>query len=199
MSDDVKINVSGELDSLLTLDRQLTFAAAQALTRTAKEAQKSAIATIQHTFTTRSQWYMPGNRFGVRITSARKDNLVASVHTDADWLALHEEGGVKERAGGGDLAVPIVGGARSNPRAKIRADLKPRALGNRAFVINTANGPVLFYRKGARQKLTALYNLEPRARIRKASVIFEPTEKVVELFFGDIFERALQQALETAK
>lgn len=196
----VEVRVEGKVDEVLSLDKQLRFAAARALTETSKQAQDSSIRAIQATFTTRGKWYQPSNRFGVRVTPARKDNLEAAVRTAADWLALHETGGTK-RAAGKDLAIAIVGTGTARPRftSKLRRELKPRALGGKAFVIRTKSGPVLFFRRGKRQRLTPLYNLEQSARVRKQSVIIDPTVKVFERRFGSIFEKSLQDALRTAR
>lgn len=187
------IRVTGDIDKLLDLDRQIRFAAATALTAAAKEAQSASIKAVENTFTTRSQWYRPGNKFGVRVTPASKDSLTASVHTDAHWLELHETGGVKTPRGR-HIAVPTRN-VRRSPRQVIPRSQRPHNL-RRAFVVQTASGPALFERRSRR--VVALYHLEPRARITRRSTVVEPTEKVVERRMQPIFDRALERALETA-
>jgi hypothetical protein len=193
------VETSGDIRGVLTLDRQLVFAAARALTKTAKQSQSASVEAIRRTFTTRGSWYQPSSRFGVRITPATVGRLESSVRTAADWLIPHETGEDKVAQGGGLLAVPIVGRGRPRPafRSKVRADLKPRALGGRGVVIETRRGPVLFARQGKR--LVAFYGLERRARIRKQSTVIEPTIQTVAKNFGDNLGAAIAEALRTAK
>jgi hypothetical protein len=193
------IETSGDLRGVLTLDSQLLYAAAVALTKTAKQSQSEVIKAIRSTFTTRGNWYLPGSKFGVRITPATKARLESTLKTAADWLIPHETGEDKTARGGGLLAVPIVGPGRPRPTraSKVRADLKPSALGRRGVVLETRNGPVLFYRQDRR--LVAFYGLERRARIRKRSTVVEPTVRTVAKQFGPNFAEAVAEALRTAK
>lgn len=196
----VEVDISGDLNKVLSIGRQVNFAASRALNETARQAQESAISAVEHTFQTRGRWFLPGNRFGVRVKQARKDSLEASVGTAADWLVPHELGGVKRARSGKDLAIAIVGAGGARPRfsSKVRANLKPRALGAKAFVIQTRNGPVLFYRRGKKQRLTPLFAIERQASIRKQSVIVEPTVKVFGRRFEGNFREALERAIATA-
>jgi hypothetical protein len=193
------VETSGDLRGVLSLDEQLTYAAARALTQTAKDSQTASVEAIRRTFTTRGAWYLPSSRFGVRITPATKARLEAAVRTAADWLVPHETGEDKVASGGGLLAVPLVGRGRPRPShgAKVRADLKPRALAVRSVVIETRRGPILFARQDRR--LVAFYGLERRARIRKRSTVIEPTVQTFGRSFGDNLAEALAEALRTAK
>jgi hypothetical protein len=194
-----KVEASGDIRAALSLDRQLVYAAALALTKTAKESQAASIEAIKRTFTTRGTWYLPSSKFGIRISPATKEKLEAAVITAADWLIPHETGEDKVAQDGGLLAVPIVGPGRPRPTwgSKVRSDLKPRALGRRGVVIETRRGPVLFARQDRR--LVAFYGLERRARIRKRSTVVEPTIKTVDKYFGVNFAASLAEALRTAK
>lgn len=193
------IETSGDIGGLLTLDQQLVYAAARALTKTAQDSQAASIAAIRRTFTTRGTWYLPSGRFGIRITPATKERLEAAVKTAADWLIPHETGEDKVAQGGGLLAIPMVGRGRPRPTrgSKVRADLKPRALGDRAVVIETRRGPILFARQDRR--LVAFYGLERRVRIRKRSTVIEPTVQTVARNFDDNLAKAIAEALRTAK
>lgn len=194
-----EVEVSGDVRGVLTLDEQIVYAAARALTRSAQQSQAAAIDAIKRTFTTRGSWYLPGSRFGVRIQPATKARLESAVKTLADWLIPHETGQDKTAAGGGLLAIPLVGRGRPRPSqsAKVRRDLKPRALGGKSVVLNTRRGPVLFQKQ--RGRLAALYGLERRARIRRRSTVIEPTVETVDRRFGDNLAEALAEALRTAK
>jgi hypothetical protein len=189
------IEVSKDIRKLFNLDKQIIFATAQSLTAVAKEAQTSVIAEIEQTFTTRGKWYLPGNKYGVKIKAARKDDLSAEVKTAADWLVLHETGGTKTPQGH-SLAVPTEN-VRRTKRQIITRGQRPRNL-KRAFVINTQSGPVLFQRKNKRS-IVALYNLEPRVPIKRESTVVAPTEKVVQARFDKIFVEKLANAVRTAK
>jgi hypothetical protein len=194
-----RVEASGDIAAALSLDRQLVYAAARALTKTAQDSQAASIVAIRRTFTTRGTWYLPSGRFGVRITPATRERLEAAVKTAADWLIPHETGEDKVARGGGMLAIPVVGPGR--PRlsrgAKVRANLKPRALGGRGVVLETRRGPVLFARQDRR--LVAFYGLERRARIRKRSTVIGPTIQTVAGNFGDNLATAIAEALRTAK
>lgn len=193
------VEVSGDVRGVVTFEEQLTYAAARALTQTARQSQAASVEAIRRTFTTRGTWYLPGSRFGVRVTPATKARLESAVRTAADWLIPHETGEDKVAGGGGLLAVPLVGRGRPRPSqgAKVRADLKPRALGRRGVVIETRRGPVLFARQDRR--LVAFYGLERRARIRKRSTVVEPTVRTFAGNFGDNLAGAIAEALRTAR
>ncbi|HEV2707060.1 MAG TPA: phage tail protein [Pyrinomonadaceae bacterium] len=192
--------VTGDLDQLRSLDRQITFAAARALTATAKEAQQASINAIEQTFTTRGPWYLPGNKLGVRITPATKQNLEAAVHTDADFLKLHETSGTKTPKGS-HLAIPTRN-VRHTPRQTIQRPQRPKNL-KRTFVVKTKKGTRIIFQRAGKGKrsddMRAMYILEPRARIRKESTVIGPTVKVVERRFGQNFQKAFGEALATAK
>lgn len=194
-----KVEASGDIAAALSLDRQLVYAAARALTTTVQQSQTASIAAIRQTFTTRGSWYLPSGRFGIRVTPATKERLEAAVKTAADWLIPHETGEDKVARGGGLLAVPLIGPGRPRPTrgSKVRADLKPRALGQRGVVIETRRGPVLFTRQDRR--LVAFYGLERRARIRKRSTVIEPTVQTVDRNFGANFAMSLAEALRTTR
>lgn len=194
-----KVETSGDIAAATSLDRQLVYAAARALTKTAQQSQAASIDAIRQTFTTRGTWYLPSSRFGVRISPATKERLETAVKTAADWLIPHETGEDKVAQGGGLLAIPMVGPGRPRPTwgSKVRADLKPRALGGRGVVIETRRGPVLFARQDRR--LVAFYGLERRARIRKRSTVIEPTLQTVDRNFGANFAARLAEALASAK
>jgi hypothetical protein len=193
------VEVSGDLAAVLSLDRQIVFAAARALTMTGQDAQQASIEAIKSTFTVRGTWYLPSNRFGIRLDPATVDRLEAVLSTMADWLIPHETGQDKVAEDGSLLAIPFVGSGlpRTTFSAKVDPTMKPRALGNQAVVLQTRSGPVLFYREG--KGLVGFYNLKRRAHIRKQSTVVEPTVRTVEKRFGINFAEALASALKTAK
>lgn len=192
----INVKLTGE-----RFDKQIPFAVALALTSTAKDAQSEVQKSLEGAFTLRNNWHKPSNKFGIRVKTAKKTDLVASVHTEADWLELHEDGGTKTPTKGKELAIPTEN-VRRNKRQMIQKSQRPGALrGKRDFVLNTKKGRVLYQRrgKGKRSKLVALYNLEPRAIIRKQSTFFEPIERTVARVLQSNFNDALERAYATAK
>lgn len=180
--------VSGDIEQVITLPKQMIFAAATALTAVAKEAQLAAIQAIAETFHTRNPWYVESSPYGVHITPATKDDLSSEVKSDAWWLVPHETGEDKVAQDGQFLAVPVRG-----------TDARPRRPGSlpNSFVLNTRRGPVIFQRTG--KVITPIYGLERRVHIKQQSTIVKPTLRIVDERFADIYMEKLEQALETAK
>lgn len=161
--------------------KQINFGTALGLTNTVKEGQKAVLQALGDTFTLRGQWFKQSMKYGIRIDMATRDKRQAAVKTDADWLEVHEKGGTKTPRSGSNLAIPTEN-VRRNKRLIIPKAQRPNALREKnTFVLQTRNGKVLFQRKGKgkRSKIVALYNLEPRARIKRKSTFYEPIQKVV--------------------
>lgn len=183
-----------------SIAKQLPFAIAKALTQTAKDAQSAILGELPQKFTIRGTWSNPKNKYGVKIKPATKTKQTAEVGTNADWLKLQETGGVKTPKGE-NIAIPTAN-VRRTKRQIIQRSQRPRALrGKRDIVLKTKRGAVLFQRKykGKRSTLVPLYNLEPRARIRRVSPIIEPAKRTVRLRFKANFINALADAMKTAK
>lgn len=183
------------------IERNLRFGVAMGLTATATQAQTAVFGALRGTFTLRGGWFQKTNRFGIKVKPAKRDDLVAEVRTNADWLVPHEKGMVKTGRTGGRIAVPTEN-ARRNKRDIITRTNRPSALrGKRTFVIKTTRGDVLFQRKyyGKRSYIVALYNIEPRVRIRRQSTFFEPIGKVVRRRLDDNIKRGMIRAIATMK
>lgn len=194
MSFGVSLELEGEIEGLLTFDKQFRFAAAGALTATAKEGQAAALDAIDAAFTLRTDWANPSSPFGVRVKPATPSDLTAEVSTAADWLIKHERGGTVT-AESGDLAVPTAA-VRSSPSAIIPRSRRPRAL-RTAYVIQTRNGPVLAERQSGRT--VVLYGLERSVTIERHSTIIEPTQATFLESFPDNFAKWLEKALKSAR
>lgn len=190
--------------------KNVKFGIAVGLTKTAKDGQSASQNSIRSTFTVRGNWWQQSNRFGIRITPAKRDDLVAEVKTAADWLAIHETGGLKHPRGR-NLAVPTEN-VRRNKRQIIPKAQRPRNL-KEAFVLNTRKGPVLFRRmflnrggkltgrklRGVAGALVALFGLEPSVRIRKQSTFYEPIQKAVNENLTKHVAQEIRNALDTMK
>ena len=179
--------------------KQSIFATAQALTKTAKDAQKDEIDSLQQNFTLRGRWFEQSNKFGIKIKPAKKEDLKAIIYTNADWLELHETGGTKIPKGN-TIAIPT-SEVRRNKKDIITKANRPRNLKN-AFIITNRNGhKVLVQRKGRgkRKQLVFLYDLTVAANIPKRPTFYAPVLKSIEQNFQRNFETSLRRALATAK
>lgn len=194
ISSKIKSNFSGA-----AIAKQARFATAVSLTQTAKDGQKEVLQTLPQTFTIRGNWSNPSNKFGIRIKSAKKNDLQSAVMSNADWLIPHETGDDKTPRGN-SLAIPTVNVRRNKKDIIIKCN-RPRNL-KKAFVLTTKNGNrVLTVRQGRGKKKTLkfLYNLTAKARIRKQSTFFQPIEYIVKTKLLKNYEVALRKALTTAK
>lgn len=178
--------------------RQIDFGTAVGLTKTAKQAQDAVVSSLKSTFTLRGNWFEQRNKFGIKITPARKDKLQAEVKTAADWLEAHEEG--TDKTGQGRLAIPT-DQVRRNKRMIIPRGQRPKGLASKAFILETKKGPVLAQRlmKGKRKGLIILYGLEKTVKIKKRSTFHEPIQKVVKSNLKDNIRTGIAMAFATAK
>lgn len=192
---DFQISVDGDdLPAVLSLDRQIEFAAAAAATDTAKESVGAAIEEIKKEFDTTNPWYLPTNYHGIHFTPATPDHPTASVHTNAYWLKPHETGEDKTPIDGDYLAVPTE--AIKQPGRAIPAAKRPANLAD-SVVLETRRGPKIFQRLN--QKLQLAYNLVRRVKIEKRSTVVQPTITTTNEKFADSFIERLKEAFRTAK
>jgi hypothetical protein len=195
MSLETEITVDGDVEAVLSLDRQIQFAAVTTATDLAKQSQAAAIDAIRETFNTTNPWYLPTNFYGVHFAPATLDNPTSQVKSNAYWLVPHEIGGLKTPHEGDFLAIPTeaIQPDRSHP---VPRDKRPAALAD-AFILPTRRGPKLFER--INNQLRVVYNLVRSVRIQKHSTIVEPTIRTVETKLAPTFTAKLLEALRTAK
>jgi hypothetical protein len=86
--------------------RQIPYATARGLTKTVKGAQRTIINDLTNRMTKTRKWALKQQPTGVKITSAKKDNLTAAVYTRVHFAENQEEGGTKFPYKGRALAVP---------------------------------------------------------------------------------------------
>ncbi len=199
---DLNITLHG-LDVWVTkirnLPKQLRYATAVTLTRSAESAQDAILARTRDVFTIRKSWLQPGYKFGINRKAATKDDLSAEVFSRAPWMLRHEEGGLK-LPNKEYLAVPQEGVKRTK-KDLIPAGQKPKAL-KRSFIIwKTKSGPMLFQRKGRGKSSTikAMYAFEKSAQIEARWQFVKTGIAVVKKVYGKIFAAALKDSLETAR
>ena len=199
---EIKVDIQGLETTrkyLSNLEKQIPFATALALTRTAKEVQREEIAHIRTAFTVRGSWLREGGRFGVGITPASKENLVAIVESRAPWLEDHEEGAMRTPEGA-HFAVPQKDIRRTKTQVIARSQ-RPKAL-KRAFKVETKRGiPLLLQRigRGKRSVLRVMYQLTGQARIAPRLRFVETGKAVVERVWRRMLAEALDRAIRTAR
>jgi len=199
---EIRVDIQG-LDAtkkyIYGVAKQIPFATALALTRTAKEIQREEIAHIRNAFTVRGSWLREGGKFGVGIVPASKENLVAVVESRAPWLEAHEEGTTRTPEGA-HFAIPQKDIHRTKTQVIARSQ-RPKAL-KRAFKVESKRGvPLLLQRvgRGKSSILRVMYQLTGRAKIDPRLRFFETGRAVVERVWRRIFSEALDHAIRTAR
>lgn len=192
----VKLDDDPFLRRLEKFERQVPFATALGLTRTAQEAQRELRSGLKRHFTIRSKHV----ERGIRIQRATKRRLVAVVGSKDDFMALQARGGTKRRS-------PVVGipiAARPRPTSKTLPSRFPGSLlaKGKHFVGSPFGGrPALWRRMGGkrRPKLRLMYVFRPSQGIRKRWPFKATVRRVVQREWPVQSKRALEHALKTAR
>jgi len=175
---------------------QVPYATARALTSVANEARKSVVDRLGNKYKLRGVWWKAGQRFGVNVVTAKKKDtpIVSSVFSRADWLSLHETGGIK-KASGGRIAIPTHNVKRS-AAGKITKANRPRNLKNK-WESETSGGPAIFQLKGG--ELKPMYWLEDSAKIEKGLEFRNTAQDLFKKRFKTIFNLELNKTIATAR
>lgn len=198
--------------------KQIQFATARALTKTAQAVQQAVRAEMPSRFTLRRQWIVQG----IRITPATKANLTATIYSKDAFMERQEAGGIKMGTpGGGDFSStslqqpkgkrvrPAMGRVavptdkvRRNKSEIIRKSELPAGLGERGFVIGKPGDTQYLakrFAKGKRAGLQILYVLKRSTRIKPRLGLRDIGIDVVRSKFAEIFSQSLSDAIATAK
>lgn len=132
--------------------KQIPFALALALTRTAQAAQADLRAHLGDDFTIRTGWLAKG----IGITPATKGKLRAEVGSKDAFMETQAEGGTKRAHGGKLLAIPSK--ARPSPSALTRPSTWPGRLrrAKKGAYIPDSRGPLMFARDRKTGRLGSL-------------------------------------------
>ncbi len=205
------VTVSVEVDdrefarAMKGAEKQIPFAVANALTQTAKDAQKRVRGLLPASFTVRSAYVANG----IRIGPAKKGALVATVGSISPFMGDHAEGGTKTTAKGGDVAVPV--GARANKRdrtrlssfpSKLIANKKKRVLMNlrTGQPISVRGRPGIWVRRSRERKdIWLMWWLRPKVAIQKDWPFEEQVRRAVGMTWETWATRAIQRALSTGR
>lgn len=126
----ISATVTGDIAGIVTLPKQIVYAAFKTCNETAEESQTNVILLLNRGLHIRGNWIKPKTRFGINVTYAKKDKLVSEVYTRADWL-LEEEGfhgGIKHGEQGHRLSDPDVENTRHGIQNVVRKAEKARVL-----------------------------------------------------------------------
>ncbi|MBF0424613.1 MAG: hypothetical protein HQL66_02165 [Magnetococcales bacterium] len=196
----VTVNENAVNKVFADLEKQLRFAAAQALTKTAQDAQEEVKRQLPERFTIRTGWLAKG----IRIRPASRNNLKASVLVKDAFMALQETGGDKTSPFGDALGVPV--GARPTPQNITRPSKFPGALlAKKGFFIapithgSKTTGVWKRTGKGRRERLQLMYVFERKVRLKPRFGFHETVRKVAVERFPHRFAEALRQALASLR
>ena len=175
--------------------KQLPFATAVALTRTAQEARDVARKHMAQRFTLRSTW--PAR--GLQIQRAEKKdwpNVRAIVGHKDELFVLHETGGIKKSRQGRRIAIPTKAVRRTKTGKISRAQRPARALQRkRVFLAEDT----IRQRTTKKTRRSILYLLRQRVRIRPTFGFRENVERTAGRVYAREFDKALTKAVKTAK
>jgi hypothetical protein len=122
MAADWRIDVTGDVKGVITMPRQLKFAASKSLNDTGKFATDEVRRELDDELIIRGNWTKAKTRFGINIENAKFSDPLpqATVFTRADWLLEEEgyKGGVKVPESGEHLADPEDENTRGDIRRK---------------------------------------------------------------------------------
>jgi len=181
----------------ITEAQQFRFATAQALTQTAYDVQKEVRANMPKRFTLRRQWIVQG----IRVDKATKASLTATIYSKDKFMGLQEAGGTKSPLHN-YLAIPTKA-VRRTPKDLIRASDKPKALGDKAEIIEFKGHKYLALKKARKGKsgnqLRLLYLLVPRASLKPRLGLSKDGERMARAKFVANLQDALQRAVASAR
>jgi len=192
-----------QLDRLIA--RQLPFATALALTRSARDARDKARKDHARRFArARAKGFA---KFSIRATRAEKrdwPDVTAAVGSVHDFMVLQETGGTKRAARSGEIAIPTSLIRRTARGAVTKAQRPSRVLKRKGVArLATAKGHSIVRRPSKRARgghLSLLYLQRSSVRVKKAKpTLHESIQKGFERAYPGRFLAALNEAINTRK
>lgn len=155
MAKQFDITVSGDLAGVISMPKQIEFAAAQTLTGVVKRAQVAIIKALPENMVVRGDWFLPSRKFGIKVKTASRADKEAIVYSMADWLLeMHgANAGIKRpKKGGKNLALPDDENVRRGFQNKVPRGEKARKLldntkRTKAFKITARSGAQLILQR----------------------------------------------------
>ena len=171
---------SSDKDKLMTLcEKDVLFTAAKTLTQTAQKAQEQIKQHLHSTFVLRK----PNFEKSIKIRSATKQTLQASVYTMAGFATLQQTGG-RRVAKAGQLAVPQYDDLRS-----LKAVRKSNQPGS--FIMTLKSGGIVVARR-VEKNIEILYHIKNFTLVPKRLQMIEIGEDVATREFPRLFSQNLQ-------
>lgn len=203
----VKTNIKEFTRNLDAIEKkQVPFATARALTRTAQACQKDIQEAIPKRFNTTKKWWMKQQPTGVKVTPAKKADLQAVVYTRAYFADLQEKGGIKTSYQGGGILVPTENvpkyGRKSGGAAKVIAGKKIMRKGGKpggSPFLTMKSGHKGIFRRKSKKAVELLYTYVPRASINARFGFATMAKQSAQKHFDKEFQKSLQAALRTAR
>ncbi len=180
--------------------KQLPFATAVALTKTAAQSARIAKEDMGHRFQLRNKW----TQKGVQIERAEKrdwPNIQAAVGIDRKraYIADHEEGRIRRGQRGHRLAVPS-SNVRRTKTGKIPKAKTVRAIREKGGFIPKGSRTVFIRRgRGRKRRMLPLHYLGPSIRIKRGLGFVRVVTQEVQRRYHRTFKRELDKAVASAK
>lgn len=208
---DFKLNVKGNFSAAAVM-KQINYGTAVGLTKTAKEAQAAVVDAVKSDLTYRNNWLPQSNKFGIRVKTAKPNDLTADVHSNAGWLIKQKIGGQidadtsnrrvfhYEYEGETYIARPTNVLRPVGSTKVLIKKLWPENLKNK-YVIRTKKGTLLLMvRFGpGREGSVAMYILDKDISIKPKDEFYAPAQKVIKEQLADNVHREVQYALDNIR
>ncbi len=200
----IAVDTSAAIHALDALHhRQIPFAAALALTRTAQDSQ----AEVRKQLPSRFSGSKSGLRWiaqGIRVERATKHNLEATVYSRDWFMFFQEEGGTKRPLTALQMAIPhgpiksLKGAFRPKPTEVLS---QPRTFVNRAWNWGGSTTTEFIGQRigNERYPFAILYILKPQVDVKPAWGMEDTVRDVVAQKFSGEFQQALGEAVQTAR
>lgn len=212
----MKVVVTGGNEAasyLKAIHKQVRYGLSLAVNETTDYAQVAIKAQVGRSFTLRRAEFVRntvvrlkarGDFATKRVTTGiiRIDDRADSKGNTRDFLGKFVEGGVKRSRSGSNVAVPV--SAPRNASGIVTNANRPRQLMGKKNIerITTDRGKdliVKFGGRGARARVTVLYALKPRVRIRAQFPMFTVADRAVSASWPVAVENGLTNAFATAR
>lgn len=167
MSVKFEFTTVGKFPSAEKINAKLEWGISRGLTRTAQAAQKAVLNHLHRsgTFTIRGRWTEPQTKYGIKITAASKTRQYSEVRTAANWLTMHQKGGIKRPISGGSaMASDLLKATRTVTRGKNRGQVRPAVGKKRAGALAMARQSLAIPTREVRYNKRAIIRAAMRPR-----------------------------------
>ena len=174
--------------------KQLPYATAVALTRTAQDVQSYIIDAITRIFNVTKKWWLKQQPTGIKIKSAKKTDLHSSIYTNAYFADLQEDGGTKRPHDNRTMAVPT----DNTPKSR-RKSGGAKTMMQQKKTFSIASGIYRRKGKGKNSTLEKLFTYTKTASIRPRFNFKSMAMRIASRQFPKRFAESLTKALKSAR